>query len=70
MPMWGQDMGPGQAPEGETVIIYMWEFPASFGYQFFDGDGDWNPCRQPWLYRACEYHPWFEHTDRLLRPLH
>jgi hypothetical protein len=46
----------------------MWEFPPSFGYRFnpgnVDGFGSSDPTKQPWLYQASPYHPWFEHHER------
>ncbi len=50
-------------------ILYMWEYPASFGWTFTGEDvNGWTPQHQPWCYQPREEnHPFIEHSDRLLR---
>lgn len=46
------------------MVIYMWEFPDSFGYRFSTEIPINLPNKQPWLYQAHPDHPWFNHHER------
>lgn len=48
------------------MTIYLWDYPESWGLRFFSSVVI---RKRAWLYDASPEHPWFEHSDRLLRAL-